>query len=372
MRPLIFHPGQSSIFAAALCVVTLGYSQDIHSPEDLKAERALRQKTPDWGLALSYLLQAHERNRNSPERYYQIAACLQNTNRPLAAMAWYQAYRMAPGADSQKVRIAAQQVELLEVDVQSKIGNLFAEAVKIGEQQIKEKVIPGLARTRTTDNLFLLPILQAEAGMPVEALTTEKRIGALNVRPSKSSQIVDSRLRFRLRHQSVNPKVRYLYAAAIAGDAATVAGEVGKASAQPPSREELDEKARLGHTLQEECVWLAELIRFNHNQESNHRLALAERILRRDPMADLDARAAAILREPNATYIPVQLSALALDIGQSMLEVRAMRPENARPEISEATRIWATRKLEYYRVMGPDDDELYVIIKKAAPGLRRQ
>lgn len=110
------------------------------SLDDLRANRALSQNPPDWGQALTYLLQAHREDPTNVERYRLIAGCLQNSNRPLAAMAWYQAYRSAPGVDPEKAKNAGVQVELLEVDVRSKMGYLFTEAVNVAEQQIKDRV----------------------------------------------------------------------------------------------------------------------------------------------------------------------------------------------------------------------------------------
>lgn len=346
-----FPPAPRSIVLTAMCVMPLANLAGGESIQDQKAARALSQRPPDWGQALSYLLQAHGQDRTHAERYRKIAMCLQNTNRPLAAMAWYQTYRAAPGVDPQKAEAAGVQLELLEVDVRSKMGGLFTEAVNIAEKQIKEKVALNGIKYTTTHNLLLLPVLQAEAGMPVEAQATQRRVAALNVRPENYGQAVDLRLRYSYRHSDLSPQERYLHAAALVGDAATVQSELAKLPAGVSPGEER-ERSITGFTRHEQWSHLAELVRFNLSQERNYRLAWAEQITRTDPMGDLDARTGVILRQEDSGGIPLALGSLAEDVGQTLLKVRAMRPENAKPELSEATRKVALRRVGELCSMG--------------------
>jgi hypothetical protein len=316
------------------------------SLDDLKANRALAQNPPDWGQALTYLLQAHKEDGTKVERYRLIAGCLQNSSRPLAAMAWYQAYRMAPGADPQQVKNAGVQVELLEVDVRSKMGYLFTEAVNVAEKQIKDKVGFQGGKYKTADSLFSLPRLQADAGMPAEAVVTERRIAALGVQPGNYSVFlnVSDRPFYRTQPQLSTLADRHVFAAALVGDATTVQTELAKNSGALSKADE-ETKEINGYTRQEGWVYLAELIRFNLNQETNHRVAVAEQITQQDPMEDLDARTGQALRQTNVAAIPLALGSLAENIGQTLLRVRAMRPENAKPELGAATRRYALKQV---------------------------
>jgi hypothetical protein len=331
------------VVLATLFVLPL---QGAASLDDLKANRALSQNPPDWGQALTYLLQAHKDDRTKVERYRLIAGCLQNSSRPLAAMAWYQAYRMAPGADPQQVKNAGVQVELLEVDVRSKMGYLFTEAVNVAEKQIKDKVGFQGGKYKTADSLFALPRLQADAGMPAEAAITERRIKALGVQPANHSVFMNSSDRpfYRTGPQLVTLADRHVFAAALAGDAATVQTELAKTPGALTKADE-ETKARRGYTRQEGWVYLAELIRFNLNQEDNHRVAVAEQITQKDPMEDLDARTGQVLRQADVAAIPLALAALAEDVGRTLLRVRAMRPENAKTELAAVTRHYALKQV---------------------------
>jgi hypothetical protein len=327
----------------------------LHAAESLndqKAMRALSQKPAAWGQALTYLLQAQAQDGANTERYRRIAMCLQNTNRPLGAMAWYQAYRMAPGADPQKAEAAGVQVELLDVDVRAKMGNLFTEALALGEKQIKDKVALNGRKYTTTHNLFLLPVLQAEAGLPVEALAMQTRIAALKASPENYSQMVDQSLRYQYRHMSLSPRDRYIYAVALVGDAATVQVELNKASSEPNRDEDKNEKAITGFTRHEAWLFLAEIIRFNLSHERNYRLAWAEQITQTDPMENLDARTGEILRQPDLGTIPLALGSLGATVGETLLKVHAMRPANARSEVSDPTRKFVTRSVRQICSMG--------------------
>lgn len=366
MTILRFSAARGLILLAAMLVMPLARLQGTESLNDQKATRALSQKPPAWGQALSYLLQAQGQDGTNTERYRKIAMCLQNTSRPLAAMAWYQAYRAAPGADPQKAEAAGVQVELLEVDVRAKMGNLFTEAVTIAEKQIKDQVALNGVRFTTTHNLLFLPDLQAEAGMPAEALVTEKRIAALNVRPENYSRAVNVSLRYQYRHTSLSMRDRSIYAAALVGDAATVQAELNAASAEPTRAEDENEKSITGHTRRGGWSYLAELIRFNLGHERNYRLVWAEQITRTDPMENLDARTGEILRQQDPSAIPDALGSLALNVGETLLKVRAMRPENAKLDVSEPTRQFAIKSVKQicsegrFGSKGPEYDRLLV------------
>lgn len=366
MTTLRFRAARAPIVLIAMFVMPVANLPGAESLNDQKAARALSQRPPAWGQALAYLLQAHGRDGSNTERYRQIAMCLQNTNRPLAAMAWYQAYRAASGVDPQKAEAAGVQVELLEVDVRAKMGGLFTEAVTIAEKQIKDKVAFNGIKYTTTHNLLLLPVLQAEAGMPVEALVTERRIAALNVRPDNYSQIVDVSLRYGYRHISLSMQDRYIYAAALVGDAAMVQAELRAASAEPARTGDENEKSITGHTRHGGWSYLAELIRFNLGHERNYRLVWAEQITRTDPMENLDARTGEILRQQDPSAIPDALGSLALNVGETLLKVRAMRPENAKLDVSEPTRQFAIKSVKQicsegrFGSKGPEYDRLLV------------
>lgn len=364
MTILRFPAARGLIVPVVMFVLPLVNLHGAESLNDQKATRALSQKPPAWGQALSYLLQAHGQDGSNKERYRKIAMCLQNTNRSLAAMAWYQAYRVAPGADPQKAEAAGVQVELLEVDVRAKMGNLFTEAVTVAEKQIKDQVAFNGVKFTTTHNLLLLPDLQAEAGMPTEALVTEKRIAALNVRPENYSRAVNVSLRYLYRHTSLSMRDRNIYAAALVGDVATVQAELNAASAEPVKDE--NEKSITGHRRRGGWSHLAELIRFNLGHERNYRLAWAEQITRMDPMENLDARTGEILRQQDPSAIPDALGSLALNVGETLLKVRAMRPENAKLDVSEPTRKFAIKSVKQicsegrFGSKGPEYDRLLV------------
>lgn len=339
------------ILLAVLFVLPL---QGAVSLEDQKANRALSQNPPDWGQALTYLLQAHQEDRTNVERYRLIAGCLQNSSRPLAAMAWYQAYRVAPGANPQQAKNAGVQAELLEVDVRSKMGYLFTEAVNVAEKQIKDKVGFQGGKYKTADSLFSLPRLQADAGMSAEATVTERRIKALGVQPENYSVFLNMSDQpfYRTHPQLTTLADRHVFAAALVGDAATVQAELAENSGAPRSKADEDYKSIYGHTRQEGWVYLAELIRFNLNQEDNHRLAWAEQITQKDPMENLDARTGQVLRQADVAAIPLALGSLAENVGQTLLRVRAMRPGNAKPDLAAATHQYALKQVRQICSMG--------------------
>lgn len=363
-------PAHVLMVLVALAVVHSTELAGAESLNDLKAKRALAQKPADWGQAVTFLLAAHAEDRANKTtniaRYRDIAICLQNTNRPLAAIAWYQAYRSAPGAEAQKVEAAAVQVELLDVDVRAKMGALFSEAVNVAEKQIKESVALNGVKMKTSHNLFSLPVLQAEAGMPNEALATAKRIDALGVKPDNYSVFIDVSLRYRYRHQWLSPRDRFIYAASLAGDAATVADELKKIAGEKQSEEDARDQSIDGYSRHEGWGYLAEVIRFNRAGEGDYRLACAEQLTAEDPMENVDARSGQILRQNAESDIPAALGSLATPIGQAYLKVRAMRPENAKPELSAATRAFAFKQVVQicsfgtFGSQGPEYDRLLI------------
>src|SRR5207244_263630 len=100
---------------------------------------------------------------------------------------------------------------------------------------------------------------------------------------------------------------RHIFAATLVGDATTVHAELAKNAAAPTSEADERNKSIYGYTRQEGWIYLAELIRFNLNQEANHRVAEAEQITQKDPMENLDARTGEVLRQADLAAIPPAL-----------------------------------------------------------------
>lgn len=323
-----FHAVCMQVLLSVLVVIPSANLYSAESLNDLKAKRAMSQSPPDWRQALTHFQAAYAQDRTNIERYYFIANCLQNTNHPLPAMAWYQAYLAAPDSDPQRTKLVRNQVGLLEIDVRSKLGFLFTEAVSVGEKLIKGKVAPNGVAVKYTRHLFSLPKLQAECGMLAEALATQKRIDALGV--MREYNTVQTDFRYGGLGYFHSPQGWYLFAEALAGDATAVKDELPKVSGEAVDKES-----------QKSLDYLSELVRYNLSQEKDYRLALAEQIARDDPMENLDARADQILMQKDREKIPEALGELAKPIGQSYLKVRAMRPENSKPELSNATRQFA-------------------------------
>lgn len=353
-RSLRCQAARMPLVLVTMFIVLVADAQGAESLNDQKAKRALAQKPPDWGQALTYLLLAHKEDRTNAERYRLIAACLQGTSHPLAAMAWHQTYRAVPGVDAEKAAAAGVQVELLEVDVRSKMGALFTEAVNVAEKQIKEKVGFKGGKFTYADSLFSLPRMQAEAGMTKEAQATSARIGELGVTPANYSVFLElSRLPFYRTHPRLASLAdRHVFAAALVGDATTVRVELAKVANDPPSADDESDRSVYGYTCHEQWGYLAELIRFNLSNEDNYRLIWAEQLTQDDPMENLDARSGKILRQDDVGGIPLALGSLGKSVGQTLMRVRAMGPENAKPELSDATRKYAIKHARTVWSMG--------------------
>ena len=295
------------------------------SVNDQKAKRALEQKPPDWQQALTYYLQAHQDDKSNQERYRLIAGCLQNTGRPLAAMAWYQAYGFAMNSDSGKVETARKQVELLEVDTRAKIGALFTAAINTAEKQVYDGMYTG-KKAKYSKNYFELPRLQAEAGFLAEAEATELRIKTLDLNPGTIYLASVEDMEKYGYDQETPLDRRYAYALAQAGDLPRIIAEYQKQRQLSNEHEERDIDK---FPYIKEAFYLADLIQYNLDWSRNNRLARAELLIKNDPMENLDARSERILRQEDQNAIPVALGSLARTIGQTLLKVRVM-PEEIR------------------------------------------
>lgn len=187
--------------------------------------------------------------------------------------------------------------------------------------------------------------------MPVEAATLERRIAALGVQAENNSVFLNlsSQPFYRTQPRLNTLAERHVFAVALLGDVATARTELARI---PLSEADAESEAIYGHTRHQEWMYLAELIRFNLNQEANYRLAWAEELTQRDPMENLDARTGQVLRRTDIANIPVALGSLAESVGQALLKVRAMRPENAKPELSAATRAYALKQVGYICSLG--------------------